>query len=234
MPLPTIVTPTFEIELISNGKKLELRPFLVKEEKLLLMALESAEKKNIIEAIKTIIKLCIKTPNINVDELASFDIEYIFLKIRENSLGGTITVSLTCPETKKKFEADLNLSDIKIDKPVQNNIIKISDNVGLTMKYPTFQSMQLLYDQKITIDSVFNVIIFCIENIYDNENVYNCKDYTTKELSDFLDSLPQNCFNEINNYFTSLPKLYFDVLVESPYTNKMVKVRLDNFLDFFV
>jgi len=141
---------------------------------------------------------------------------------------------LTCPETKKKFEADLNLSDIKIDKPVQNNIIKISDNVGLTMKYPTFQSMQLLYDQKLTIDNVFNLIILCIENIYDTENVYNCKDYTTKELSDFLDSLPQACFNEINEYFTSLPKIYFDVLIESPYTHKMVKVRLDNFLDFFV
>lgn len=234
MPLPSFEVPTYEIELISTGQKINIRPFLVKEEKLLLMALETDDKKTIIDAIQQILENCIKTKNIKIKELASFDVEYIFLKIREKSLGEVVPVRVTCPDTEKLFDVDLNLGDIIVVKdPNHKTNIEISDSFGIFMKYPSFSTMQILSLEENPVKRVFKIISSCIKSIYDKDNTYNASEYSEKEVQDFLDNLPQSAFDKINNFYETLPKILFQTEVKSPYSQKMVKVRLDNFMDFF-
>ena len=234
MPLPKYEVPIYEVELISDKKKIEIRPFLVKEHKLLLMALVSENKKQISDSIYTILENCIKTKNINIDKMPCFDIEYLFLKIREKSLGELISVRVKCPETKKFFDVELDISKILVVKP-DNQIfdIKISENLGIKMKYPTFKTIQLASLETDNIEKIFSIITNCIESIYDKENSYNVNDYSEKELEEFVESLPQECFDKINKFYNNIPKIIYDGEVISPYTKKLVKVRLDTFMDFF-
>lgn len=233
MSLPKLTVPTYELNLISNDKTIQYRPFLVREEKLLLMALESKDKKEIIKNIYTVLTNCVLSKGININEMASFDVEYIFLKIREKSMGETIEVLVQCPETKKTFESILNLSDVQIEKSEKlSNKIEITDNLGLILKYPSFMMMQEHGDLKQS-DKIFNMIINCIDKIYDKDTIYEAKDYTKKELEEFLENLPQNAFTKINEFFKNFPKIMYEKDVVSPYTNKTVKVRLDSFIDFF-
>ena len=234
MPLPKYEVPIYEVELISDKKKIEIRPFLVKEHKLLLMALVSENKKQISDMIYTILENCIKTKNVDINKMACFDIEYIFLKIREKSLGELISVRVKCPETNKFFDVDLDISKITVvkpDKPVYD--IKISENLGLKMKYPSFRAMQMASQETDNIQKIFSIITNCIESIYDKENSYNVNDYSQKELSEFVEGLPQESFEKINKFYESTPKIMYDGEVSSPYTQKLVKVRLDTFMDFF-
>ena len=233
MPLPKIETPIYELNLISDNKKIKYRPFLVKEEKILLMALETDNKKQIVDAIHQILQNCILTENIKIENLPSFDVEYIFLKIREKSLGEAIDVRVTCPETNKMFEVKLDLSTLKIDKSKKiENTIKINEKVGMIMKYPTFSLMQNLIEEKNVVDRTFKIIINSIESIYDENSTYYVKDFSEKEIQEFIESLPQDTFEKINNFYNSFPRLMFEELVTSPHTGKKVKVRLDEFIDF--
>jgi len=233
MPLPKIETPTYELNLISDNKKIKYRPFLVKEEKILLMALEADDKKQIVHAIHEILQNCVLTENIKVENMPSFDVEYLFLKIREKSLGESIDVRVTCPETNKMFDVKLDLSTLKIDKSKKiENIIKINEKIGMIMKYPTFSLMQNLIEEKNLVDRTFKIVINSIESVYDENTTYKIKDFTDKEVQEFIESLPQETFEKINNFYDSFPKLVFEELVTSPYTNKKVKVRLDEFMDF--
>ena len=233
MPLPKIETPIYELNLISDNKKIKYRPFLVKEEKILLMALETDNKKQIVDAIHQILQNCILTENIKIENLPSFDVEYIFLKIREKSLGEAIDVRVTCPETNKMFEVKLDLSTLKIDKSKKiENTIKINEKVGMIMKYPTFSLMQNLIEEKNVVDRTFKIIINSIESIYDENSTYYVKDFSEKEIQEFIESLPQDTFEKINIFYDSFPRLMFEELVTSPHTGKKVKVRLDEFMDF--
>lgn len=233
MPLPKIETPTYDLNLISNNKKIKYRPFLVKEEKILLMALESDDKKQIVNAIHEILQNCVLTENIKVENIPSFDVEYLFLKIREKSLGEGIDVRVTCPETNKLFDVKLDLSTLKIDKSKKiENTIKINEKVGMIMKYPTFSLMQNLIEEKNIVDRTFKIVINSIESVYDENSTYKIEDFTEKEVQEFIESLPQETFEKINIFYDSFPKLVFEELVTSPYTNKKVKVRLDEFMDF--
>ena len=234
MPLPKYEVPIYEVELISDKKKIEIRPFLVKEHKLLLIALVSENKKQISDSIYTILENCVKTKNINIDKMPCFDIEYLFLKIREKSLGELISVRVKCPETEKYFDVDLDLSKIVVVKSENNQSdIKISENLGIKMKYPTFKTIQLASLETDNIEKIFSIITNCIESIYDKENSYNVNDYSEKELEEFVESLPQECFDKINKFYNNIPKIIYDGEVISPYTKKLVKVRLDTFMDFF-
>jgi len=233
MPLPKVETPTYELSLISNDKKIKYRPFLVKEEKILLLALETEDKKQIIDAIYQILENCILTESVDIKDIASFDVEYLFLKIREKSLGETIDVRVTCPETNKLFDVSLNISNLKIIKTQDlNNDIKITNKIGMIMKYPTFLLMQTLINEENPIARTFKIIMNCIETIYDENTTYNPKDFSEKELQEFLESMPQEAFEKINNFYESFPKLVFEQTVISPHSKKEVKVRLDEFMDF--
>lgn len=234
MALPRLDVPTYELNLLSNDKTIEYRPFLVKEEKLLLMALETKNRKDITKCIYTILRNCILNKEININELASFDIEYIFLKIREKSMGEIITVMVQCPETKKSFEVDLNLTEVKIEKSNElNNTIKVSEKMGLILKYPTFTVMQEALDLKNDSDKIFYIVTNGIDKIYDEDTTYITSDYTKQEIQEFLESLPQNVFTKISEFYDNFPKLVYEKNITSPFTGNEVKVRLDNFIDFF-
>jgi hypothetical protein len=234
MPLPKYEVPIYEVEMISDKKKIEIRPFLVKEHKLLLIALVSENKKQISDSIYTILENCIKTKNINIDKMPCFDIEYLFLKIREKSLGELISVRVKCPETEKYFDVDLDLSKIVVVKSENNQSdIKISENLGIKMKYPTFKAIQVASLESDNIKKIFSIITNCIESVYDKENSYNVSDYSQKELEEFVEGLPQEAFEKINKFYESTPKIMYDGEVTSPYTKQLVKVRLDTFMDFF-
>lgn len=234
MPLPTISTPTYQTNLISNDKEISFRPFLVKEEKILLLAVESKDQKQTAKAIQTILKNCVQTKDVNIEQLPSFDLEYLFLQIRKKSLGEEIQVKITCPETEKKFEYTVNLSELKIEKNAEfTNKIQITEDVGLILKYPTFSITQLILEEQSNTKKVFKIIVNCLESIYDKTTTYNPSEYSEKELMEFLESMPQNAFEKINNFFNSFPKIVYEKEIISPHTNNTMKVRLDNFADFF-
>jgi hypothetical protein len=234
MPLPKLDVPSYELTLLSDNKAVEYRPFLVKEEKLLLMALESKNRKDVTKCIYTILRNCILDKNIDVNNLASFDVEYIFLKIREKSMGEIITVLVQCPETKKKFEVDLNLNEVQIEKSNKlNKNIEISNKMGLILKFPTFSIMQEAMDLTNDSDKIFYIISNCIDTIYDENTTYKASEYTKQELQEFLESLPQNIFVKISEFYDNFPKLIYEKDITSPFTGNKVKVRLDNFIDFF-
>jgi hypothetical protein len=233
MPLPKVEVPTYELSLISNNKKIKFRPFLVKEEKILLIALQTENKKEIVMAIQQILQNCILTENVKIEELPSFDVEYLYLKIREKSLGEAIEVRVNCPDTNKFFDVSLDLSTIKVEKSktLENNI-KINDKVGMVMKYPTFSLMQTLIEEEDVVSRTMKIVMESIESIYDQNTTYNPKEFSEKEVQEFIESMPQETFDKINKFYESFPKIVFDELVTSPYTSKKVKVRLDEFMDF--
>jgi hypothetical protein len=232
--LPTIATPTYETKLISSNKKVSFRPFLVKEEKILLIAMESEDQVQIAKAIHNLLKNCILSEEIDVNNLASFDAEYLFLKIREKSLGEIINVNVTCPETNKKFDTEIDLSKIKVEKNTKhNNDIKVTEDVGMIMKYPTFSISQQVAAEKSSTERVFKIIINCIEKIYDKDSTYDPNNFSHKELMDFIESFPQSAFEKINKFYESFPKIVYEDEVVSPFTSEKVKVRLENFMDFF-
>jgi len=234
MPLPTINTPTYTTKLISSDKEITFRPFLVKEEKVLLLAVESKDKKQMSRAIETILKNCIQTKGVNIEQLPAFDLEYIFMKIRQKSMGEEIQVKITCPETNNKFDYSLNLEEIKIERDENfTNKIEINDEVGILMKYPTFNTSQLIMEEESNIKKIFKIIINCIDSIYDKTTTYNPKEYSEKELVEFIESLPQGAFEKINKFYESFPKMVYEKEITSPFTNNPMKVRLDSFMDFF-
>jgi len=198
------------------------------------MALEGKDTNEIIKSVLNMLKSCILTKDINVGELPSFDVEYLFLKIREKSMGETLTVVVQCPITDKKFEVELNLNEIKIEKTEKHkNKIQVDENLGLILKYPTFALMQETLTKDTTTSKIFNIITSCIETICDKDKVYNAKDYSKKELQEFLENLPQNTFSKINEFFQTFPKITYEKEFISPHAGTPVKVRLDTFLDFF-
>jgi len=166
--------------------------------------------------------------------MPSFDLEYLFLQIRQKSLGEEIQVKLTCPETNNKFDYTINLSEIKVEKSDKlTNKIQINDEIGMIMKYPTFQTTQLLIEEESNTKKVFKIITSCIESIYDKNTTYNPNEYSEKELTEFVESMPQSAFEKINEFYENFPKMVYEKEIISPYSNNPMKVRLDNFMDFF-
>ena len=238
MPLPKIATPTYELELPSTGETIQYRPFLVKEEKLLVIALESEDTKQITTAIKTVIKSCIQTKGIKVDSLPTFDIEYLFLNIRGKSVGEEIEVNITCPDDgETEVQTTVNLDDIKVIKNEEHtNKIKIDDSVMMEMRYPSldqFIKNNFEFSDKSQMDQSFELIGSCIDKIYTEDEVWSTSDCSKKEVTEFLESMNSSQFKEIEKFFETMPKLSHTINVKNPNTKKDNEIVLEGLAAFF-
>ena len=240
MPLPKIATPTYELELPSSGKKIKYRPFLVKEEKVLILALESEDTKQITNAVKNILKECISTRGVKIEDLPTFDIEYIFLNIRGKSIGEAIDLVVTCPddgETTVPVKVYIDEIEIKKDENHTKDI-KLDDNLTLRMKYPSLQQfISSNFDFTGTDDSAieesFNMIGACIDMVYSDEESWAASDCTKKEMSTWIETLNTKQFQEIEEFFNTMPKLSHTFKVTNPNTNVENEVTLEGLSNFF-
>ena len=238
MPLPKIATPTYELELPSTGKTIQYRPFLVKEEKLLVLALESEDTKQITTAIKAVLKSCLITKGIKVDHLPTFDIEYLFLNIRGKSVGEDLEINITCPDDNEtQVPVTINLDDIQVEKKEEHtNQIKVDDNIMMEMKYPSlneFIKTNFDLNEKNQMEQSFDLIGSCIDKIYTQEEVWATEDCTKKEMNEFLESMNSSQFKEIENFFTTMPKLSHTIKVTNPKTKVKSDVILEGLASFF-
>ena len=238
MPLPTIATPTYELELPSTGKKIKYRPFLVKEEKLLVLALETEDTKQISTAIKTVLKNCIQSRGVKVESLPTFDIEYLFLNIRGKSVGEEIEVNLIAPDDEvTSVPVTINIDDIKIQKKKDHtNKIKLDKTLMMEMKYPSldeFVKNNFDFDGEVDMDQSFDLIASCIDKIYNEEEVWSTADCTKKEVKDFLEQMNSMQFKEIESFFDSMPKLSHSVTFTNPKTKVESTVVLEGLSSFF-
>jgi len=239
MPLPKINTPTYELELPSNGKKIKYRPFLVREEKILIMALESEDMKQITSAIVQILTDCIQTKGVKVSDLATFDIEYLFLNIRARSVGESVEVNVTCPddgETSVQMEIDIDAIKVQKDKN-HKNIIKLDDNLSMKLKYPSLEQFienNFEYNEEVSdVNKSLSMITSCIEMVYDSEESWNAVDCTKKELEEFIEQLNTKQFKEIETFFTTMPKLSHTIKVTNPNTKVKSDIVLEGLTAFF-
>jgi T4 bacteriophage base plate protein len=238
MPLPKISTPTYELELPSTGQTIKYRPFLVREEKLLVLALESEDSKQITTAIKTVIKNCIETKNIKVESLPTFDIEYLFLNIRGKSVGEEIEVNIICPDDEEtSVPVKINVDEIEVQKNEEHtNKIKLDDSIMMEMKYPSLdQFIKNNFDlsDNNAMDQSFDLIASCIDKIYNQDEVWVAADVTKKELSEFLDQMNSAQFKQIEKFFETMPKLSHTIKVTNPNTKVESEVVLEGLSSFF-
>ena len=238
MPLPKISTPTYELELPSTGKTIRYRPFLVKEEKLLVIALESEDNKQITNAIKTVIKNCILTKDVKVETLPTFDIEYLFLNIRGKSVGEEVEVNIICPDDNEtNAMVSISLDDIKVQKNEEHtNKIKVDASIMMEMKYPSLeQFIKTNFDFKNenAMDQSFDLIASCIDKIYTEDEVWSTADVTKKELTEFLDQMNSSQFKQIEKFFETMPKLSHKITVVNPKTQVESEVVLEGLASFF-
>ena len=238
MPLPKIATPSYELVIPSSKKKIKFRPFLVKEEKILILAMESQDTKQIANAVKNVISSCISTRGIKVEKLSTFDIEYLFLNIRGKSVGEQIEVMVTCPDDgKTQVPTAINIDSIKvqIDKDHSKDIV-LDGQYTLRMKYPSldefiknnFSSMS-----DVNVDDTFDLIASCIEQVYSEEESFAASDCTKKELSQFLEQLNSSQFKEIEKFFETMPKLSHTVKVINPNTQVENEIVIEGLQSFF-
>ena len=237
MPLPKINTPTYELTLPSNGKKIKYRPFLVREEKILIMALETEDQKQITDAVVQILDACIMTRGIKIKTLATFDIEYIFLNVRSKSVGETINVNIICPDDEKtSVEVPIDLDSIKVKKDKNHsNTIKLDDNLSLKLKYPSMNQFieNNFESNNETIGNTMQVITSCIDVIYNEEESWNASESTPKELEEFIDQLNTKQFKTIEKFFDTMPKLSHKIKVKNPKTEVESTVILEGLAAFF-
>ena len=237
MALPILETQTYELTLPSADIKVKYRPFLVKEEKVLLQALESEDQKQIVNALKEIVSAC-TFGGLQVDELPTFDLEYIFLQIRARSVGETAKLKILCPDDRKTYadiEVDLTKVDVQVDDSHTNNIL-VDENkkIGIIMKYPTLGSVDPSLDfTKEQTNKIFDLIGKSIYQIYEGEKIYNTTDYTKEDLNKFIESLSAKTFGDIQNFYNTMPKLIHEIEVENPKTKVKSKVKLQGLTDFF-
>ena len=238
MPLPTISTPTYELILPSSNRKIKYRPFLVKEEKILIIAMESQDTKQIARAVKDVLTKCILTKGIKVEKLSTFDIEYLFLNIRGKSVGEHIEVMVTCPDDEKtQVPMSINIDDIKIQTEDSHTTdIKLDDTYTLKMKYPSLtEFIKNNFDNMsdLNVDDTFDLIASCIDQVYTEEESWSHQECTKKELSDFVESLNSNQFKMIENFFTTMPKLSHTVKVLNPNTKVESEIKIEGLQSFF-
>lgn len=237
MALPSLATPTYETELPSTGKKIKYRPFLVKEEKILLLATESDDRKEVKEAVKNIIKSCILT-RIKIEDLATFDLEYLFLKIRAASVGEDVDMKITClDDNETRVDYKLDISDVKVTIPEEHsNKIELTDTVGMIMKYPgldEFVDLTLMGSDLDDPEKVFQTVAKCIDQIYEGEEVYDDSTTTFQEKIQFVESLTQKQFESVRKFFTTMPVLRHQFKVTNPKTGVESTYTLEGLQSFF-
>jgi hypothetical protein len=241
MPLPKISTPTYELVLPSTGKKIKYRPFLVKEEKILIIALESQEPSQITAAIKDVLSDCILTKGIEVELLPTFDIEYIFLNVRGKSVGENIDLIVTCPDDgETTIPVTVYIDEVKVQKNQEHSAdIKLDADLVMRMKYPSLdQFIKNNFDfstpeSEGNIEKSFDIITSCIDSVFSGEEAWAANDFTKKELVDFLDQMNSSQFKKIEKFFETMPKLTHTINVVNPKTGKEGKVTLEGLTSFF-
>ena len=233
MVLPKLNALTYELELPSTGEKLKYRPFLVKEQKALMIAQESEDDKIIENTFAQIVSDCV-FDDIDPYKMPMFDIEYVFLQLRGRSIGEKVKLNLLCPDDKKtRVDVEIDLGDVNVQmKEEHTNIVKLTDNIHIVMKYPTLSDMSG-FDDRGQIQSIFEMIKRCVHEIHDGEDVHNIIDISKKELVDFFDSMTQDQFVKVQEFFNTMPKLRHIVQVKNPKTKKKNEVLLEGISDFF-
>ena len=237
MALPKVTTPTYELLLPSTDRKVRFRPFLVKEEKILLIAMENNKEEEIFSAIKQIIKNCL-FESIDVEQLPIFDLEYIFLQIRAKSVGEVTKFRVLCPDDKKTYadiEVDLTKIEVQVDDEHTNRVI-VDDKrkLGIVLKYPSLSIFKNPTSISEKPEEAFKLVVNCIDHIFEGDKIYPAKDSTEKELTSFLEELTQKDFEKVKRFFETMPKLKHEVEIENPKTKKKSKVVLQGLKDFFV
>ena len=238
MPLPTISTPTYELTLPSSDRKIKFRPFLVKEEKILILAMESQDSKQIAQAVKDVLKKCILTRGIKVEKLSTFDIEFLFLNIRGKSVGEDIEVMVTCPDDKKtQVPTMINIDDIKVQiNDDHSPDIKLDDQYSMRMKYPSMDEFikTNFATGDVNVDDTFQLISSCIDQVYSEDESWTAADCTKKELTDFIESLNSKQFKDVEKFFETMPKLSHTIKVTNPETKVENEILLEGLQSFFV
>ena len=236
MALPKLTTPTYELEIPSTDEKIKYRPFLVKEEKILMLAMESNAASDITQAVKDIVSECTFN-KVNISNMPMFDVEYIFLQIRSKSVGEVSKLRLLCPDDKKTYaDVELDLNDVKVQVGEDHtNKIELGNGMGMIMQYPTINSFRDSGIKNITAENMLDVIGTCILQIYEDEGkkVYDPKDQTKKEVTDFIEQLNTKQFKDVQKFFDTMPKLKHDIMIKNPKTKKENKVTLTGLNDFF-
>ena len=237
MPLPTISTPTYELTLPSSGKKIKYRPFLVREEKVLIMALESEDTKQITNSVIDILNSCILSKGVKLETLATFDIEYLFLNIRGKSVGESVEVLVTCPDDNKtKVPVVVNLDEIQVQTNDDHQIdIPLDGNLSLRMKYPSMgEFIKNNFSVDMKVDDTFDMVCSCIEQVYTQEESWATSDCTKKEMHEFLDQLDSKQFKKIEKFFETMPKLSHTFKITNPNTKVESDITLEGLNAFFV
>ena len=237
MPLPKISTPTYELTIPSSERKIKYRPFLVKEEKILIIAMESQDDKQIAQAVKDVLGSCILTKGISVDKLSTFDIEYLFLNIRGKSVGETVEVLVTCPDDNTtKVPVVVNLDEIKVIRSENHSAdISLDGNLSMRMKYPSMgEFVKSNFNVEMKVDDTFDMVCSCIEQVYSEEESWAAADCTKKELLEFLEQLDSSQFKKIETFFETMPKLSHTFKVMNPNTKVESDITLEGLNAFFV
>ena len=240
MPLPTIATPTYELILPSTGKKIKYRPFLVKEEKLLILALDSKNQVEITNSVKDVLKKCVLTRGIKIDDLPTFDIEYLFLNVRAKSVGEDINLVVTCPDDKEtEVPVTIYVDEIEVIKSKEHSKdITLDKDMTLRMKYPSLnQFVENNFDiedsPETTVSKTFQLVADCMETVFTKEDAWDSNDYSPEERMQFIEQLSSKQFKEVEKFFATMPKLSHTIEVTNPNTKKKSSIVLEGLADFF-
>ena len=240
MPLPTIETPTYELKVPSSGKKIKYRPFLVKEEKILIIALESKDQNEITNAVKDVLKKCILTRGVKVDDFPTFDIEYIFLNIRAKSIGEDIRLTVTCPDDgETQVPVTVYVDEIKVIKQEGHETdIVIDDKLTLRMKYPSLNqfvesNFEVDDDPETLVNKTFKVVADCMDTVFTEEDAWEAKDYSSDERVKFIEQLNSKQYKKVEKFFATMPKLSHTIVVINPNTKKKNSIVMEGLADFF-
>lgn len=233
MPLPKISYPIFEVKIPSTKKSVKFRPFLVKEEKVLLVAQSSEETSQVLSAIKQVLNNCILSEDTNVDDLTTFDLEYLFLKIRAKSVNSVISLAYRDTEDEKRYEFDIDIDSIEIkESEGHSNVIKVDDNLTLVMKYPKADLADLLLTVEQEYDIFFKILSYCLDKVVQGGVEYSASDSTEQELEEFIQSLSVEAFKKIQEFFNTMPRLYYEINYTNSLGNERT-IKLTNLSDFF-
>ena len=240
MPLPTIATPTYELTLPSTGKKVKYRPFLVKEEKILILALDSKNQFDITNSVKDVLKKCVLTRGVKIDELPTFDIEYLFLNIRAKSIGEDINLVVTCPDDRKtEVPVTIYVDEIEVIKSKEHNRdITLDKDMTLRMKYPSLNkfiesNFETDDSPQTTVDKTFQLVADCMDTVFTKEDAWDSNDYSPEERMQFIEQLSSKQFKEVEKFFATMPKLSHTIEVTNPNTKKKSNIVLEGLADFF-
>jgi hypothetical protein len=237
MALPKLEHPTYELEIPSTGKKIKYRPFVVKEEKVLLLALQSEDAEAIQDAVRNLLSACIQTRGVKIDDLATFDLEYIFLQIRAASVGEMIEMQVTClDDGETRVTTQINLHNVKVIKPEgHTNKIMLDDTVGVIMKYPGFDRFVegSIIEKDVTSDNVFEILADSIDQMFDTDTVYDSSTTTRKEKIEFVEKFTNEQFEKIQKFFETAPKLSHTFSVVNPKTGEKSEYTIEGLQSFF-